>query len=279
MHTGDADDLELTVTINGTEYELNETAKGAIERRAELAFEDNEYVRTWWKEASPHNYETTADWDDTVHSAGDPVLVIETEGPVVSWDRLDRLDPETERAAASNARDEDATSPDEHDAGNGMRTLDPDDVTGPADNAERIVGRTHFAYAPQSYEEVPSPPGEDEDKIPQEPQSAPSEPLLVAWLPERPEFTHTWGTGRAMLPIYSWVEWNVQAKADQPDLQRDTDTSHTHWEDLMDIFGCETLSESTDSTERDTAATDTTSDNTQSTDDIGGKYGGSNWHV
>ncbi|EGQ44292.1 MAG: hypothetical protein J07AB43_00580 [Candidatus Nanosalina sp. J07AB43] len=94
--------------MNGTLYNLNESIRESIQDRARREYEENETFSCWWKVASPEQYDTEDEWNETVHESGDPVLVIETMGVMVPWERLDRLKPETiQEDEPDNSSDED----------------------------------------------------------------------------------------------------------------------------------------------------------------------------
>lgn len=254
---------QYTVSLNGTTYELNTEARTAIQTRARNEYEGNEQFSCWWKLASPEQYDTDEAWDETIHDAGDPVLVIETTGRMTPWDDLDQLTPDTEQAR-------DSDDPDALDAGNGMQQLDPDALDSPDGDVERTIDRTHFEHTPKEYEDVPSPDGDDTKKIPAAPDEMGEHPMLINWVPDSPEITHRWSAGEAIIPTQSWVEWNVQKYADQPRLGRDEDTAHDHWEVLLEMYDCEQIN-------TNSAQTDTSTDDTYR--DTGGTAGGNNWNV
>lgn len=233
-----------TVTLNQTEYSLNEDIRSRIEERAANEYEGNRLFSCWWKVASATDAE-----DSDVHEQGDPILVIETEGTAVPWDKLDQLQVEDESTESFESLD-----------------------TGSDDDGEpEEKNRTHFGVTPSDYEEMPSPDGEEQDNVPEKPESF-DEPKLVVFVPEDPDKDHTWGAGEAIAPMCNWVEWNVQAKADQPRL--DESDCHDHWESLVKMDECDVLEknvsqDSTDS-QQDVSVPDKFEDGTR---------GGDNWRV
>lgn len=241
-----SDEPDYTVQVNGKEYALNKEARESIQTRAKHEYSENPMFSCFWKKADPSQY-AEGEWEDTIHEAGDPVLVIETEGPMVPWERMDKLQVEMQEVGPESqldrqmdeSGDSDSPSASEIDNGNGLKTIDPDDV----DEAEKEIGRTHFSMTPQSFEEVPSPDGEEPDKIPPKPEKMGDEPTLITWVPDNPDVEHSWSAGEAICPMYNRVEWNVQVKANQPRLTKDKDTSHDHWESLLSTHGCEVVSE------------------------------------
>lgn len=216
---------EYTVTLNNTVYEMSQEWRDSIERRAELEYEDNDRFSCWWKVASAEDAA-----ESEIHEVGDPLLVIETVGVNVPWERLDQLEVEEQTT----------DSYDGVDSGNGMTSVDPNEVNDADENQEK--NRTHFSVTPQDFEEVPAPEGEDAQKVPQKPQDF-DEPSLVMWVPDNPDIEHSWDTGEAIMPMSNWVEWNVQTRADQPRPVRDKDSSHDHFESLAKSYGCEKVGE------------------------------------
>ncbi len=236
------EDTRFTVTVNETKYALNEKFRERIELLAENEYGDNNRFSCWWKLATEEDAE-----QEDIHSVGDPTLVIETEGTTVPWERLDQLQVEDQSTEQYQS----------HDA---------DD-----DNTEE-KNRTHFSVTPSEYEELPSPDGEEQERVPESPRDF-EEPQMVVFVPENPDRTHTWGTGEAIAPMCNWVEWNVQARADQPRV--DADDSHNHWESLLSMDDCEAIEENVSS------EPDTTDSSVEDTDkwDSSGKRGGQRWQV
>lgn len=225
--------MTYTLNVNGKKYKLNEDFRAAIERRAELAYEDNRSLSCWWQVADKDNYTEDA-WENNVHEVGDPILTIETVGTIVPWDRLDQLTAEMQEEMT-----DDDDELEDVDAGNGMKTIPPENAeTGNQD----IFGRTHFSMTPKRFEESPSPQGRDPEKIPPKPESF-NEPEMVLWLPEHPEMEHTWSTGEAIAEVTSWVEWNIQQRANQPRPSKGKPDSHDGFESLCRLHGCEKVGE------------------------------------
>lgn len=231
-----------SITLNGKKYALNEELRRSIQDRAEKEFEENDSFSCWWKVASPDQYDDDR-WEQHIHDAGDPVLVIETTGRIVPWDRLDQLQVEMQEVGPQSQLDsqmDDAdTDPNEKDNGNGLKTIDPDDV----DESEKEIGRTHFPMTPKQFEEVPDPDGEDPHKIPPKPVQMDDEPAMIKWIPDHPDIDHSWSTGEAITAVHTRVEWNVQKRADQPQLAEEKDTSHDHWESILSIYDCPVVAE------------------------------------
>lgn len=228
---------EYTIDINGKRYELNEAFRDNIERQARGAYGDNDFVDCWWTVAKKDDYGSGhglwADtWEECIHDEGDPVLVIETYGKLVPASRLDQLE-----ADMTESDDE----PEELDAGNGMKTIEPPEQTD-------VFGRTHFHVTPKGFEEVPQPDGEDPQKVPPEPERI-DDVKMIQWIPSDPEVEHDWGVGEAVAPMESWVEWNVQKYADQPRTSKGKVNSHDSMESLCKLFDCEVVAEHTPSDE------------------------------
>lgn len=213
--TDDNSNQSYTVTLNETKYELNQAARQRIQRRAEHEYAENHLFSCWWKTAS----ESDAD-ESEIHEAGDPILVIETEGVMVPWERLDQLELEEQTTDAFGEMD------------TGSNDMKKTAVDGEDDREKE---RAHFGVTPQEFEEVPSPEGEDADKIPAKPESF-DEPNMVVFVPDNPDVEHKWDAGEAMTAMHNWVEWNVQAKANQP--TDENDDRHTHWESLLQADDC-----------------------------------------
>lgn len=275
-----SDEPEYTVSLNGQVYEVNEEWRSAVERRAELAYEGNEMFSCWWRVADASD---EAD-DDTVHEEGDPILVIETAGPIVPWDSLDQLEMEMQDTSAYQEHDPGTGS--DVDEGNGMKTIKPDKVRDDnqgSDDTEEIP-RTHFGITPQSFEELPSPDGERPDRIPPKPQEF-DEPKLVFWIPEDPDIEHTWSTGEAIAPMDTWDEWNLQQKANQPRPKKEKPDSHDHFESLAGMYGAEVVAklapkqkpDKSQSSQKPQGESSAKKENADAFEN--GKYGGNNWQI
>lgn len=289
-------DTTYTLDVNGKRYALNEDFREGIQRRARGEYRGNHLFSCWWKVASRDDY-TDEEWAENNHSEGDPTLVIETEGPMVPWDRLDELEIEMEDISQPPEADyhEDDGDTTEHDSGNGMKTLPPEDAIPEDEQEEQELGRTYFPLTPRSFEEVPQPDGDEPDKIPPKPMEMGDDPSLIWWVPKHPDVEERWGAGEAVVPTFSWVEWNVQARADE--IRRKTPgeikneklnsngpvsdvkpNSHDHFESLCKIHDCEKVGEYTvsQSTPEGESGQVKRKGKKQFED---GKYGGDNFHV
>lgn len=225
-----------TLTLNGKEYRLTEEFRQAFVKRASNEYRDNDEFSCWWK----------------INEDGDPILVIETMGTTVPWDRLDQLEMEmTDVKGKDGGPDDDMKDIDE---GGGVKTVPPSEVDEDHDHEEEHGGnRTYFGLTPRDFEEVPSPDGEEAGKLPPAPQEMPDHPVMPVWIPEDPEREEVWNTGEAMVPVFSWVEWNLQAKADEPMMahvpQNEDGTgedvmlnnSHNAFEHLAKQYDCEVI--------------------------------------
>lgn len=261
---------QYTIDVNNSRYQLNEEFRASITGRAEREFAENEYVSCWWRVADSSD-ENDA---DSVHEQGDPILVIETVGPIVPWENLDQL--ELEMQDTNSFQEYDTGSGSDVDEGSGMKTIKPGEVTESDD--EREIPRTHFGVTPQSFEEMPSPDGESEDKIPQEPVEF-SEPTLVKWVPDNPDVTHSWATGRAMVSVDSWVEWNVQQRANQLRTD-DGDNWHNHYESMLQMHDCEKVAElQPNQSPPDTSSEPSGSEKRKGKDWFEGNAVGDRWNV
>lgn len=264
-----SESANYTIELNDKEYELNEEVRQRIQTRARNEYSENEMFSCWWKVAS------VDDAEDSIHEVGDPILVIETEGVIVPWEKLDQLEMEQD---TSSFQEFDTGGGSDVDEGNGMRTIKPGDVNDQSGDDSQELGRTHFGVTPQNFEEVPSPDGEQPDRIPAKPREF-DEPTLVMWKPENPDIEHTWSAGEAVAPMYNWVEWNVQAKADQPRPTISSDNSHNHWESILKGDDCEVVGEVQTSQETAQADVRDTEQNTVPRKFEEGTAGGNNWSV
>lgn len=268
-----------TLSIKDKVYAMSEEWRESIERRAELAFEENYMFSCWWRVADADD----EDDPDTVHEQGDPILVIETEGPIVPWEQLDQLEVEEDTSAF---QEHDTGSGSDVDEGGGMKTVRPGDVQGGSSEEDQEIGRTHFGVTPRDFEELPSPDGERPDRIPPAPESF-DEPKMVAWIPDHPDIDHSWSTGEAMVPVNNWVEWNVQAKADQPRIVKDKDNRHEHYEALAEHHDSEVVAKLSPP-QNPQNAPDSNQDQNPTSGQVerkgkdqfeNGKFGGDNWNI
>jgi hypothetical protein len=230
---------EYTIDLNGSRYKLNEEFRAAIAERARNAYEKNDVFSCWWSVAKKENY-TDHEWENNIHEEGDPIMTIETVGPMVPWDNLDQLEADMEEPPTLLDRAPDKDEDEDIDEGGGMQTVDPDDVT-PETNKD-IFGRTHFPVTPHRKEDIPDPESEDPNSVPQKPAEIGGDELVV-WIPRNPNIEHVWDTGEAITPMESWVEWNVQQRANQPRPRKDKADSHDNFESLCRIFDCEKIGE------------------------------------
>lgn len=266
---------EYTIDVNGKRYRLNEEFRQSLQERARNEYSKNPVFSCWWSVASKQNYSDEA-WEDNIHEEGDPILTIETEGIMVPWDDLDQLEAEMPEEELASQDDVDDDEPEELDAGNGMKTIPPEDRK-PHRSNEEIFGRTHFTLTPHRFEQVPEPGGDDPSKLPPKPEDIGDGPEMVIWVPRHPEVEHTWGAGEAIAPMTSWVEWNVQQRANQPRPQKQKVNSHDSFESLCRIHNCDVVAEAKPSNDIPERAGQVERKGEEAYEN--GRYGGGNWSV
>jgi len=206
---------EYTLSVNEKKYKLTDEFRRSIERHAELKYESNDYMSCWWKKID-----------------GDPVLVIETSGYIVPWEKLDQASFEMVDVSDT---DDDAEL---IDNGNGVQSIDPDDM--PSNDSGADEERTHFTVTPRDVDDIPQPDVDDADTIPPEPMEIDGTELVKV-IPKDPYVDEYWGAGRAITKMDSWVEWNVQARADNPRPHSDDTDSHDQFESLCRTYDCEVV--------------------------------------
>jgi len=264
---------EYTIDVNGKRYELSNEFKESLERRAELEYEDNPEFSCWWMVATE-----SGEWLARDHDAGDPVLVIETTGPMVPWDRIDqlemRMDPRSVHEPNSGSSVDDGQEDTERDAGNGMAEVKPPEDEPDPTPRDVDFGRTHFGLTPHRFEEVPHPGGEDPNKVPPKPERL-DEEMMVMWVPRHPDVDVTWSAGEAISPMSNRVEWNVQEKANQPRPSKNKQNSHDAFESLCRIHDCEKIGEYTPSNDIPESAGQVERKGEEAYEN--GRYGGNNW--
>lgn len=244
---------EYTIDLNGKRYKLSEDFREAIEERARREYEKNDSFSCWWSIANPENY-ADEEWRENIHEKGDPILTIETNGVMVPWDRLDKIEA------------------DMGDDAGGMLFENAESVS-----PEEMFGRTHHSITPHDFEKVPEPQATDPEKIPPKPEELGDDPELVMFLPRHPDVEHTWSAGEAIAPMSTWVEWNVQQKANQPRPRKDKDSSHDAFESLCKIYDCEVVGQYTPTSEIPKESGQVERKGEEAYED--GKYGGGHWNV
>jgi hypothetical protein len=265
---------EYTIDLNGKRYRLSDEFRQSLEERAEIAYEDNPVFECWWSVAKRENYSDDA-WEQNIHEEGDPILTIETEGPMVPWDDLDQLEATMPgELEQGDILFSDEQEPDELDSGGDMKSIEPESFKSSKD----IFGRTHFTLTPHRFEEVPEPGGDDPDKIPPKPREIGDEPEMMIWAPSHPEMEHTWETGEAIVSASSWVEWNVQQRANQTRPSKKKGNSHDSFESLCRIYDCEVVGEYTPSNDISEGKSGSVERKGEKAFEDG-RYGGSNWRV
>jgi hypothetical protein len=266
---------EYTIDINGKRFKLNEDIRNALQERAESAYSENPTFSCWWQIAREENYTDEA-WAENIHEEGDPVLVIETDGPMVPWDKLDQLEATMPQQVDPSHDAEFVDEREDVDSGSGMKSIPPEEKK-TTRSSKDIFGRTHFALTPHRYEEVPSPGGDEPDKIPPKPEEIDGE-MMVMWLPRHPDIEHTWGTGEAMVSMSSWVEWNVQQRANQPKPDAEKENSHDSFESLCQIHDCEVIGEYTPSNDIPEGISGSVERKGEKAFEDG-RFGGGNWDM
>lgn len=219
---------KMRLEVNNREYLLNDEFLGRIEEVAERFYDGNSYVEYAWRIAGN---------DEEDHEPGDPILHIETEGPVVPWDRLSEMRVEMEDIDAPQA----AGSADDVDNGNQAMGVDPSEV------GEDEMDDFKIIMTPKGYRAYPDPDDGEFSTLPPEPEEYPDDdPELVVPIPEN-DREERWSTGRAITPAFTDVEWNLQKRADSAPTdatefngQERTD-SHNQWEGLLRACDCEVV--------------------------------------
>lgn len=259
---------EYTITLNGKRYELSDAFRASVERRARLEYEGNPTFDCYWTVARREDY-TDEQWENNIHKEGDPLLVIDTTGPRVPWERLEQL----EIIDAGPPDRQDGGEKNEYDGGGGAATVDRDEIER-SDEGDPF-GKNHFLALPYDYQDVPQPEGDDPNKIPTAPETF-DDPSMVLWVPRDPSIDHTWSVGDAITSVATHFEWNVQKRADQPARTKDKPNSHDTFESLCRICDCEVIGEVAPSDEVPESGSVQRKGKKAFED---GKYGGDNWHV
>ncbi|AGM11477.1 hypothetical protein M199_gp189 [Halogranum tailed virus 1] len=267
------EDMALSVCVNGKVYRLSDEFKSDIERIAENEYGDNEFFSYHWR---------VADSDDEDHEAGDAILCIETEGHMVPWDALSEFELEMQERGPQvvDPSSDDDQQPTERDNGNGVKTVKKDEV-GMDDDTPDDMQDFKMTMMPQNFRPIPDPDDGKFSTLPPEPQEYDEEagPILVIPIPQN-QREERWAAGRSMVPVYNFIEWNMQKRADSvPSFgQKKRGDSHDKWQDWLERQDCEvtgTLQPKNPPEEQD----DSAQDMYDSQEDVGPKYGGNNWQV
>lgn len=232
--------LTVTIKVDGehTVYKLNEEARSSIERRAEIAFEENPMLDYWW--------ETYNDTFEDHHGPnqvkraqyGDPILVIETEGEVVPAENVVQPQQAQMIDATDVESDGDGTQKEET-SGSDMKTLLPDrDEPDEEDySLEQLVQDSIETREEQM----------KDGRLPRAPEEEPKVPHFIQTIPELGG--ESWSTARAMFPAAGMYYWDVQARIDYPPVLPDQtkeqarQRSHERWQRNMERWGCEVVEE------------------------------------
>lgn len=227
-------DGKLTLTVNNQEFALTGDFLEMVEENAERRYSENEYLDYHWRVATG---------DDEDHEPGDPLLCIETHGPIVPWENLSEMAMEMQSISGA---DDDTSSANARDVDNGDGTagVDPESPDG-----DEGVDDFKIVMTPERFRQYPDPDDEDFETLPPEPEEYPDhEPELVVPIPDSGR-EERWDTGRAITSAITEVEWNIQARADSaPEGAKDfagddRHDSHNQWEALLRAHDCEVVGE------------------------------------
>lgn len=205
----DNDEDEITVTVTrktskgriNREYTLTDEFKEHIEDLARSRFEENEYVELWW-------------------SKDEPVLNIETLGPIMPWDYIDQISMVD------------------------MEEMEEDEGS----------GDTAYIHFPEDKRFIPTiEDDEDDDRMPEAVVPEPEDATYVIPQVEDGE-RGAWDVGRAMLPREGHYTWDVQRAINNAPTRHSQDNDWSSemkernvqlrspldtWEGLLVTFGCE----------------------------------------
>lgn len=230
-----------SITVNGTEYQLSAEVLSMVEGLADREYGENEFLDYYWRIAGTEGE----------HDAGDPILVIETEGPMVPREDLTEM------------KIEPANEPVPQDVDNGDTTMEQrDDENNELEDLKQVI-------YPKDFRAYPDPEDDDFDTLPPEPEAFnDDEPEMITPIPDS-DRDERWSSGRAIVAKHSHVEWNVQKRADSAANYVDNNLDdHDAWEAMLQGLGC---------TELGSVDTSTTPDDPDEA--LDGKYGGDNFHV
>ena len=232
-------DLTVTVETDGgsSVYKLNEDARSAIERRAEIAFEENTLFDYWW--------ETYNDTFEDHHGPnqvsraqyGDPVLVIETEGKVVPAENV--VQPQQAQMIDASETDNMKEGGEENTKGSDMMTLLPE--RDEPDEEDYSLEQLARSYIESREEQI------EDGRLPREPKEEPKVPHFIQTVPELGG--ENWSTAKAMFPAAGMYYWDVQARIDYPPVMPDQtkeqarQLTHERWEENFERWGCEIVDE------------------------------------
>jgi hypothetical protein len=251
---------ELSIIVNNTEYQLNESLRELIEQRIKSEYGDNNFLEYYW----------------TIEN-NDPVVKIETEGNRVPWDKLSEFEVNKDN---DKDQDNDNTSPtsnstasnqspkssgaSHHGQGGLMKmprnnTSNTTSNTNTNTNEHDEVDDYKKVMFPESYRPFPDPDDQNFGTLPPMPDEFDedeNEETLVIPIPEN-QRSERWAAGEAIIPVYSTITWNLQKRADsiprygtrdsktqsitQDSTVSNTTTpinSHDEWETLLRESNC-----------------------------------------
>lgn len=223
---------KLSVEANNKEFLLTDEFLTRIEDLADRLYSENEYVDYYWRLGNPQEED---------HESGDPILCIETQGPIVPWERLSEMEMEMQDIDSPK-------KPDDVDNGNATAGQ-PKPEDGEEDTKAVMTPRDWMIY--------PDPEDEDFDTLPPKPERYPEEePELVVPIPAS-ERDEQWEVGEAIISAHTEVEWNIQARIDSAEVgatrvrpaesggvtEVERDDSHDEWEALLRADDCEVIGE------------------------------------
>jgi len=267
---------ELSISVNNTEYQLNESLRALIEQRIKSEYGDNNFLEYYW----------------TIEN-NDPVVKIETEGNRVPWDKLsefevnkdhdqDNTSPTSNSTASNQSPKSSGAS---HNGQGGLMKMPRNDTSNTSNtntNEQDDVDDYKKVMFPESYRPFPDPDDQNFGTLPPMPDEFDedeNEETLVIPIPEN-QRSERWAAGEAIIPVYSTLTWNLQKRADSIPRYgtRDTSTqsitrentidnttrvtnSHDEWETLLQESNCPVINSN------QTQNPDTSTQNKQSRDE------------
>lgn len=267
---------ELSISVNNTEYQLNESLRALIEQRIKSEYGDNNFLEYYW----------------TIEN-NDPVVKIETEGNRVPWDKLsefevnkdhdqDNTSPTSNSTASNQSPKSSGAS---HNGQGGLMKMPRNDTSNTSNtntNEHDDVDDYKKVMFPESYRPFPDPDDQNFGTLPPMPDEFDedeNEETLVIPIPEN-QRSERWAAGEAIIPVYSTLTWNLQERADSIPRYgtRDTSTqsitrentidnttrvtnSHDEWETLLQESNCPVINST------QTQNPDTSTQNKQSRDE------------
>lgn len=274
---------ELSISVNNTEYQLNESLRALIEQRIKSEYGDNNFLEYYW----------------TIEN-NDPVVKIETEGNRVPWDKLsefevnkdhdqDNTSPTSNSTASNQSPKSSGAS---HNGQGGLMKMPRNNTSNTSNtntNEQDDVDDYKKVMFPESYRPFPDPDDQNFGTLPPMPDEFDedeNEETLVIPIPEN-QRSERWAAGTAIIPVYSTITWNLQERADSIPRYgtRDTSTqsitrentidnttrvtnSHDEWETLLQESNCPVIN----STQNQTPDTSTQNKQSQDEDTVLNKY-------